>query len=144
MLRSVERNIESYKMWFPQFYEKTDECIPCGRYTLLIILNDGSKLEFNSMDNTIREVTRYYEPNAVMNFEETDWRKEFGRRLRKAIASRGINQDRLSELIGISRPMLSRYVNGTSTPSSYILNRLATILDCDVRELSDFNYMMKD
>lgn len=141
MLTQYERIIAQYKNWYPNFYAQTVECRPSGRYSILVSLNDGTKMEYNDSDNTIRDVTRYYIRETIDGFDEETWRKEFGRHLRKVIGDKGITQERLSEMTGLSRQMLSRYIRGTSTPSGYILSRLSEVLDCDVRELTKFGYI---
>lgn len=138
MLERYEMIIHSYKNYFPNFYSQTVECRPSGRHCILVTLNDGSKMEFNSFDNSIRDVSKYYDRRSV---DETSWRKEFGRKLYRAIVDKGITQEALADTLGISRQMLSRYVTGNSTPSSYNLARLSEILDCDVRELTRFGYI---
>lgn len=143
MLKRYESIIESYKNWHPSLYEKTVECRPSGYYSILACLNDGSRIEYNSLDNAVRDVSRFYISRYDYDVDEASWRKEFGRQLRHLIAERGINQDRLSELTGISRQMLSRYVNGNATPSGFILTRLSEVLDCDIRDLTKFGYIDK-
>ena len=118
--------------------------MPSGRYCIVAYLDDGTAFEFNSLDNTIRDVTKIYIHDTNDTLDEESWRKEFGHNLRKAIVNRGINQDKLSEMLGISRQMLTRYVKGTSTPSGYNISRLAKVLDCDVRELTKFGYIDED
>lgn len=144
MLSQYEKIIESYKQWHPKFYEHTIECRPSGRYSILVTLDDGIRMEFNAIDNTIRNVSRFYSHDSVEDIDEEAWRREFGRKLQKAISEKGINQERLSEMLGISRQMLTRYVRGYSTPSGYNLTRLSEILDCDVRDLTKFGYIDED
>lgn len=141
MLRKYEQIIDGYKVWHPILFSQTIECRPSGRYCILASLNDGSKIEYDSRDNTIRDVTKYYIRESIDDVDEIAWRKEFGRKLNRAIADKGINQEKLSEMMGISRQMLSRYIRGNSTPSGYVLSRLAEVLDCDVRELTKFGYI---
>ena len=141
MLSRYEDIIESYEVWYPSLYRRTKECRPSGRYCILVTLDDGTKMEFNSFDHTIRDVSNLYDRNSENGLDESAWRKEFGHKLRRAIEEKGISQERLSEMIGISRQMLSRYVRGTSTPSGYVLTRLSEILGCDVRELTKFSYV---
>lgn len=141
MLGRYERILDAYKTWHPGLYKQTVECRPSGRNSILVTLDDESKLEYNSCDNTIRNVTKLYSHEQADNMDEDSWRKEFGHKLRRAIFEKGINQDRLAEMSGISRQMLTRYVRGTSTPSGYILTRLCEVLDCDVRELTKFGYI---
>lgn len=144
MLEQYQKIIEEYKLWHPNLYDQTVECRPSGHYSILASLNDGSKIEYNSSDNTIRDVTKFYVRNLADNTNEEAWRKEFGHKLRRAISDRGISQERLSEILGISRQMLTRYVRGTSTPSGYNLTRLSEVLDCDVRELTKFDYIDRE
>ena len=141
MLKRYESIISNYEKWHPGLYAKTVECKPSGYYSILACLADGSKIEYNDLDNTIRDVTRFYNREANNTLDEESWKKEFGRRLRHLIAERGISQEELSDLTGISRQMLSRYVRGTSTPSGYILTRLSEVLDCDIRDLTRFGYI---
>ena len=54
-------------------------------------------------------------------------------RLRRA---RGLTQDALGELVGLSRPALIAYEKGQRTPGPKILHRLATALDVDVLKLT--------
>ena len=138
MLERYKRIIDEYKIWHPSMYEKTIECRPSGRSSILVTLNDGSRIEYESNSNTVRNVTRMYTDRVT---DEETWRKEFGHKLRKAISDKGITQEKLSEITGISRQMLTRYVRGSSTPSGYILTRLTEALDCDVRELTKFGYI---
>lgn len=141
MLKRYAQIIEDYRTWHPSLYEKTVECRPSSRYCILATLKDGSKVEFNSLDNTIRDVTRLYTYDSSKSIDEDVWRKEFGRKLQRAMTEKNVTQERLSETTGISRQMLSRYVRGTSTPSGYILSRLVDILKCDIRELTKFGYI---
>ena len=141
MLRRYEQIIEDYKNWHPSLYAQTVECRPSGKHCILATLDDETKIEFNSLDKTIRDVTQLYIYDQDETLDETAWRKEFGHKLQRAITDKGMTQERLSDVSGISRQMLSRYVRGTSTPSGYILSRLVEALGCDVRELTKFGYI---
>lgn len=132
--------IRSFEKWHPAIFEHSVDYAMTGRYTILVCLDDNSKIEYNSYDNTIRDVSRIYNRDEYSALEEDVWRKEFGHQLRRAIVDRGITQEELSDLTGISRQMLSRYVNGTSTPSGYIISRLSEVLKCDVRKLTRFGF----
>lgn len=141
MLTKYIQIIDDYKTWYPNLHSRTVEYRPSGYYTILVTLDDGSKMEYNSFDNTIRDVTKLYIRDESGAVDEAVWRKEFGYRLRTMMTEKGMNQERLAELIGVSRQMMSRYVRGTSTPSGYTLTRLSEVLGCDVRELTRFGYI---
>jgi ribosome-binding protein aMBF1 (putative translation factor) len=115
--------------------------MPSGRFSILVTLDDGVKMEFSNLDKTIRNVSKLYDKSNAATNDEDFWRKEFGRKLRRFIAEGGMNQEQLADKIGISRQMLSRYVRGTSTPSGFTLSRLAEILKCDIRDLTTFGYL---
>jgi hypothetical protein len=141
VLTKYEKLLNDYRAWYPNFYNRTVECRPSGRYSILVTLDDDTRMEYNSLDNTIRDVTRLYLHNPIENMDEETWRKEFGQKLRRVISERGVNQETISDRLGISRQMLTRYVRGMSTPSGYNVSRLSELLDCDIRELTKFGYI---
>lgn len=69
---------------------------------------------------------------------EEEWRNAFARRLYRTICIRGLSQDDVAWKAGISTCMMSRYVNGQSTPTAYKLMNIADVLDCTVDELIYF------
>lgn len=67
---------------------------------------------------------------------EQEWREEFGRRITKLKYRAGeMNQKELAKASGISKDAISRYINGTRTPSAYNLVRLANALHCSIDDL---------
>jgi DNA-binding Xre family transcriptional regulator len=140
MMEQYNRILSAYKTWYPALYDKTLECRPSGRYRILVLLKDGTKMEFDSLDNSVRNVSRYYAKDDA-EVDEEAWRKEFGRKLKQIMIDKGISQEGLADSVGISRQMMSRYVRGNSTPSGYILTRLVNVLGCDARELTKFGYI---
>lgn len=67
---------------------------------------------------------------------EQEWREEFGKRITRLKYRAGkMNQKELAEASGISEDAISRYKNGTRTPSGYNLVRLAKALNCSLDEL---------
>ena len=134
----MEKIIRSYEEWYPAFFEHSVKMTMSSPYSIVVDLDDGSKIEYNSRDNTIRDVTRIHGRKNGERLDEEVWRKEFGHQLRRAMIDSGITQDQLSEMLGISRQMLSRYIHGTSTPSGYVLSQLSEVLYCDVHRLTRF------
>lgn len=62
---------------------------------------------------------------------------ELGARIRSERQSRGIGLERLAELSGVSRSMVSEVERGTKTPSVLVLDRLATALGTSIARLLD-------
>ena len=112
-----------------------DYC-PSGRNEITIKLDDGSKIAYDHVTKTFRNLPLFTDENRYS--DENIWRKEFGIRLNNAIRNRGITKSKLSELSGISKVMISKYINGKSSPSVFNLNKMAYILECSPSELTDF------
>ncbi|WP_326822574.1 helix-turn-helix domain-containing protein [Streptosporangium sp. NBC_01756] len=62
---------------------------------------------------------------------------ELGARLRAERRTRGLALERLAELSGVSRSMLSEVERGTKTPSVLVLDHLATALGTSISRLLD-------
>lgn len=75
---------------------------------------------------------------------EQEWRKEFGRRLRRiAHLNKDYNQRELAEASGITEATISRYYNGLRSPTSENLIKIARVLDCTIDELVMVNEMIE-
>lgn len=138
-----ERVISEFKMWYPTFYERAEFITTVGYHLVLAALDDGTKVEFCSLDNTLRDVTRTYDTDFNDNMDDEEYRKEFSIRLKTLLHDRGIKQEDLADTIGVSRQIMSRYINGKSMPKVYIIRRMSRVLDCDIRDLIDFDYILR-
>ena len=59
----------------------------------------------------------------------------FGRRLRAVRTKRGVTQEALAQLAGMSEAYISNMENGMKVPSLTTIIRLAVALDCKVMDL---------
>ena len=55
--------------------------------------------------------------------------------LRKFRKAKGLNQDQLAEIVGVSASAISQYENGHKTPSFETALKLAEALDCELADL---------
>jgi transcriptional regulator with XRE-family HTH domain len=62
---------------------------------------------------------------------------DLGSRIRAERSSRSLSLDRLAELSGVSRSMVSEVERGVKTPSVLVLDRLATALGTSISRLLD-------
>lgn len=62
---------------------------------------------------------------------------ELGRRIRGERRARGLSIERLAELSGISKSMVSEVERGTKTPTVLVLDRLSTALGTSIGRLLD-------
>lgn len=126
---------ENFKRYFPSIAEKTVHWYPSGRHEITVRLNDRSKVYFNDLTKGVRRVPEYDDSEKM---SEEEWRDRFGTKLADVINDKGISQRDLAEAIGVSTIMISKYINGKTSPSSYTLSKLAKVLECTVSELTDF------
>ena len=121
---------ENFILSFPSI----EKCCVGWRQTDLFELEihnkDGSIDIYNDMNHSLG--------SKIDTCSDAGWKKEFARRLRKKIAMRGITQTNISELTGISQPLLSLYVQGKSLPSAQKVSALAKVLGCSVNDLIGF------
>ncbi len=127
---SFELILEQFRMYFPDLYDQSVDWWKSGPYHVTFLLNDNSRVEFDSSENSIRWI-----PVIDRSTDNESLRKEIGRNIRKYIAYRGMRQHEVSEKAGITQAMLSRYINGTSMPGLDKLYSLASVLGCTIDDL---------
>ena len=130
MRSSFELILDQFRMYYPSLYDQGVDWWKSGPYHITVLLNDNSRVEFDSSENTIRWVSKidHSVDNDIL-------RKEIGRNIRKFIVYKGMNQQDVAERTGITQAMLSRYINGTSMPGIDKLHNIASVLDCHVDDL---------
>lgn len=144
MMDENELIVREYKLWYPAFYERTVDCAITGYNLLLAVLDNGDKLEFCMMDKSLRDVTYNYSIENDDAVSDEEYRKIIGDRLKTLLRDRSLRHERLAEMIGVSRQSMSMYINGRSLPSVRIIRRIARALNCDIRDIIDFDYVLRD
>lgn len=73
-----------------------------------------------------------------------EWKREFYRKLKIKIERCKLHytQREIAEKCEISINTLHNYIYGPRLPTVYTLVKLCEVLDCDVREMTDFNYLL--
>lgn len=108
-----------------------------GNDTLVLHTRFGDTYTY---EDKKKKITRVLKPEdkvlGVMT--EDDWRKEFAAVLRKKLKKKSMKTYILAEKTGLSRFVISNYLNAKRTPSSYNLVLIADALGCMVSELTYF------
>ena len=128
---------ERMSQMFPSIHKRVVDWYPGGRREIVVILDDGTKMMYESFDDTIRTIKSSAISSEVI--DETAYRKKFSDALRYQMRISGIMQYELSEQTGISVQTLSKYLKGIGTPSAYNLIRIANVLGCPVSSLTDYD-----
>lgn len=131
-----ERLLEQFELYYPSIYERAVDWWASGRLSITIKLDDDSMFEYDSLDNSIRQV--YFNDSGI---DETIIRKTFGNNLQKMLPFSGMNQQELADKVEVSRVMLSKYIRGKSVPSVIVARKIANALGCTVDELFDDTYI---
>ncbi|NDI87615.1 helix-turn-helix domain-containing protein [Undibacterium crateris] len=69
------------------------------------------------------------------NFQKTVFVKTIGEALSARRVSMGLSQERVAEILGISREAVSRMETGVAVPSIVRIAELAEIFECSIEEL---------
>lgn len=128
--------IGAFKMYFPVFFEKAVKYRQLDNREVYAELDDGRRVLYDDADNSIRRL-----PANSRTMTERECLVEFGLRLRKIMNDRGISQIELSERTGISKPVLSLYMNGNRNPGFYNVDKIAKALGCSIE---DFRYVVEE
>lgn len=128
-----EKMLEDLKFYYPDVVEDAIDYYEKGKYELIVKTKDGNAYSWDNMERTIRRLPR---PNEPMTEEQC--KREFGIRLRRIMYVKGITQNELSELTGISQPILSGYITGKTAPSFVKVDVIAKALDCSADDFRLF------
>ena len=127
---------ERFGIMFPSLVEKTVEWWPSGRREITMRLDDETRVIYDDITGSARFIKQ--ERVEANNGDEDKWRVHFAYKLNRKIYECGLQHKDVAEQIGISSQMLSRYCNGSSTPSFFVIKKLANVLQCSVTELTEF------
>lgn len=125
--------LDSLEFTYPDVYDQIVEWYPSGYLEITIILENGIKMTYCLVNDLLITVFDPKEKNH--NWSDDDWRMNFSRKLNKRMFRYGVSQEELSMKTGISKTMLSRYMNGKALPSGANITRIAEVLHCSVNEL---------
>lgn len=118
----------NFERAFPSFAEEVVDWWPSGRFEITMKLTDGSRIRYDNYANACKLISSLNAGSDIS--DETRWRIIFARRLRDHMTYAGITQKELAELTGISVQSLSKYANGTASPSAYNIAKIARVLNC--------------
>lgn len=125
-----------FEKYYPCIASQTERWYPSGQYEITVILEDGTKILYDSIDKTFQNISFREREGYVMN--EDVCRREFSYKLRDQMLVQGVTQHELAEVSGVSRISISNYLNRKNTASLYTAYRLAKALGCDLRDLITF------
>lgn len=121
---------KTFEMYFPSISREVVGCYKNDDFSLILKTDAGETFMYDDFEHTIRML-----PRDSSDLTEDQCRHEFGVRLRRLLYLKGMTQYELSERTGIQRTQLTRYIMGKSSPSFYVVDKIAKGLGCSIDEL---------
>lgn len=125
--KTIFNNLDLY---YPEIADDIQSWYTSGDWEITLKLKDGRKWIFDGRDNVLIRIRDD-------DIAQEEYVQEFSRRLNRKMRDAGIGTDELGERLGVSRATVSRYLNGHTIPSGYVIMRIAQILQCSTNELFD-------
>lgn len=135
VLDKYEKLLKNFEYRYPYYYEDAIDWWASGRISIAIQLRDGTILDYNDAENTIRLV------KCGEDADDESKRMAFGCNLQKFIIHSGMSKSEIAEKLGITQTMLSRYIHGKTMPSVDKAYQIAKLMGYSVEEFFDENYM---
>lgn len=130
--------LEDLEYYHPRVVTQMTDWHPISRNEIFIKTENGEQYTYSFIGHVLRKLKPPKSDIDILSEEE--WREVFAEQLCYKMKARGIFQDRLSELTGISRVTINRYINGKATPSTYNIRRIAKALGCSVINLIESDW----
>lgn len=131
---------EDFREQFPSIAKNVVDCYPCGRLEIVMWLNDGSKVLYNYTSKTMRTMKCRDRGEESSYSSEEEWKADFATVLSRKMRAKNMTQKELAELTGVSSMLISKYMNGKSSPGVYNLMKIAEALECFPTELISFDF----
>ena len=123
--------LKNFELDYPRWSERVVNYRTTNApWELIFELDDGQVMMYDMMERICRRL-----PSTKIWPEEGSFNEDFGWRLRRAMAIRGVSQEELADRTNMSQATISHYVMGKRSPSFYNIDRIAKALDCSIDEL---------
>lgn len=127
VLHDTVKYVQRFKLHYPLTASNVHEFYYDPDLDELIFISDDSLWCYEDINNTVHCIF-----DNCKNVRDDEYKKEFGRRLKKIMLKERITQDDLTEKTGISQCTISKYINGISVPSFTNAVKIANALHYSV------------
>ena len=125
---------------FPVYRDKITNFIYIGDMETIFYMHDGGKVIFDELNKS----AQYIDPHTYGQdgLPEEEWLNEFSRKIKRKLSMKNMNRKELASMVGVPLNTIYRYVKGERVPNIFIIKKIAQVLECDVRELVNFDYLL--
>ena len=127
---------------FPRMARRVVKCLEYNNETIILKMDDDS---FYLYELGIRDARQIAFFDDMSELTDDQWNECFGYQLRNRMFKKGMYQYELAEESGISKTIVSQYINGQTTPKFNIVEKMAKVLDCSAEDFlpRDFYFVRK-
>ena len=129
-----ERMFDDFITRCPEWGRRAVEYRPKTMNSIRVTLDDGSKIDFNPLSDSIHFV-KQRAISSPEDIRDEDCREAFSVNLTNMMRVKGFRQDLLAERTGLSSGSISKYMNRKATPSITVVKKIARALNCTMDEL---------
>lgn len=126
---------DEFKNIYPSKQLEAIHYEPFGPSEILIFMSDGSKYVYNQQYRKLRCVQEARPTPKPKPISDKERLIIFSKNLRKIMKKQQVNQRELSELTGISRPAINRYLNCERIPDICTIWKIIDALECEPNDL---------
>lgn len=126
--------LNNFLMMLPFVEDCMKDCWASGDREITVLTYDGRVFKYDDVAkccSTYKSLEDMMRPPA----NEDEWRRKFSFKLYRTMMAKLKSQEDIARESGISTGAISKYINGTSTPSVYKLQKIADALGCSVSDL---------
>lgn len=134
----AKREIEDRYPWL--YKRGIVRCKEIDEDRVLIVLGNGAEYIYDIASSTERLKEVFYIED-MEELEECQWVDAFRYLLERQIDICGITVEELADRVGISAPMLSKYMKGSKSIPAWIMYKIAYELDCTMDDLCIKEYI---
>lgn len=132
MYRSrVEEMFQEFRLYNPN--DDVERYSQTGPFELSVELKNGRILRYDALIQGTRSVDPHYDEKVIE--DESYFRRSFARNLRRLMRDKNLNRESLAKRSNVSYYGICNYLNAKTTPTFFVVNKLAKTLDCDPSDL---------
>lgn len=132
-----KRAVEELSNYDPALARRVCDWYPAGEYEVVLVLDDGSKVQYEGLNHTYRWLREHAEQSDGL-LTEDEYKREFSYKFNRLMEANGHGQRSLAEATGISQSAISKYVRGEALPGYYNLMKFSHAFNCPVSELTTY------
>lgn len=136
--REIIKELEKRYPWVLKYGIKYVKLI--DRTTIVIDLTNGNTYVFDA-SREIYDLTLVRLMGDKDTISISEWRRGFSYWLLKRMENKGIDEDDLADMTGLSKRVIARYMNGTARPNDEALTDISMALGCYEEDLMPHEFI---